>query len=189
MLELLLFHKGKPYILRPTDVPKQGLSRALWVRLLGPLWCLSGTSPGHFWWSLWSFFGASWGAFCLVLLWGFSWTSLRLLWGPSRGLSGTSLGRFGVLSEAFAANCFMISLNPFGGFSEASLGRSGELSKAFPATRIVVSVHLFGVSLEPLWELFCAPFGASCAEPSEARLRAADACKMCLISVQIAQGS
>ena len=173
----------------PADVPKHGLSRALWVRFLGPLWCFSGTSPGHFWWSLLSFFGASCGAFCLVLLWGFSWTSLGLFWGHSRGLSGASLGRFGVLSEAFAANCFLIFLNPFGGFSGASLGRSGELSKAFSATRFVVSLHLCGVSLELLRELFCAPFGASCAEPSEARLRAADACKMCLISVQIVQGS
>ena len=83
-----------------------------------------------------------------MLLWGFSLTSLRLFWGPSRGLSGASLGRSDVLSEAFAANCFMISLNPSGGFSGASLGRSGELSKAFSATRFVVSFHLCGVSLE-----------------------------------------
>ena len=106
---------------------------------LGPLRGISGSRR---------FFGASWGAFCLVLLWVFSWTSPRLLWCPFRGLSGACLGRSGVLSEAFAANCFMISLNPFGGLPGASLGCSGELSKAFSATRFVVSLHFCGVSLE-----------------------------------------
>ena len=99
--------------------------------------------------------------------------SPRLLWGPSRGLSGAALGRSGVLSEAFAANCFMISLNPSGGLSGASLGRSGELSEASPASCFVISLNLFGVSLslslELLWELFCAPFGASRAKRGSAQ--------------------
>ena len=46
-----------------------------------------------------------------------------------------------------------------------------------------------GASPGLLWELLCTPFGASCAEPSEARLRAADQEMICFIIVLASEAS